>query len=524
MATPSKPRQEMSFNRKKQATSPSSTILLMSALTSDSADTASSHLNNMTNACAQDDDYRRETMETLEKNINDTEAFVSGWEGKVCGDFVALVIAVSGPKVSASEIIDVIDVNGKGERGGEQQSVALLLANVALNNKLHEKIRGQSVSLMAELGIPGTYLMQNEIALGKDSNETNIKGLNALYAKHLNELISCTIEYCLPMMVGKTATDLIKRLGGGAEEKALGMDMMENLMLLIQRMCRFATENYARLRVSLSKEAPAFVEQGILPFYKIVMKNRKDKAFMRRMQLCVQTLAILTFKTKAVRAAVAERHEKYLDKILEAVEGDLSSKPELFAAIVKLHMNIEGGHGSGWQDCNNRVLGKLAEAMLPYKKGGAKAVVFARCFELNNDGVPLNRASRAYGGQGSVGRGFHELSRKLARDELVELKEESGAGEGDKKKKKRKNRKKKKKGGGGGGERKEEEEEEDSGEEVGEEEGEDKEERKEEPSVQEKKDDGVGVDRLAAKVKECDVGGSKKKTETFADQWEARRE
>lgn len=95
---------------------------------------------------------------------------------------------------------------------------------------------------MAELGIPGTYLMQNEIALGKDSNETNIKGLNALYAKHLNELISCTIEYNLPMMVGKTATDLIKRLGGGAEEKALGMDMMENLMLLIQRMCRFATE------------------------------------------------------------------------------------------------------------------------------------------------------------------------------------------------------------------------------------------------------------------------------------------
>lgn len=73
----------------------------------------------------------------------------------------------------------------------------------------------------------------------------------------------------------------------------------------------------------MSKDAPAFVEQGILPFYKIVMKNRKDKAFMRRMQLCVQTLAILTFKTKAVRAAVAERHEKYMDNILEAVEGDL---------------------------------------------------------------------------------------------------------------------------------------------------------------------------------------------------------
>lgn len=55
----------------------------MSALTSDSADTASSHLNNMTNSCALDDEYRRETMETLEENINDTEAFVTGWEGKV---------------------------------------------------------------------------------------------------------------------------------------------------------------------------------------------------------------------------------------------------------------------------------------------------------------------------------------------------------------------------------------------------------------------------------------------------------
>ena len=302
-----------------------------------------------------------------------------------------------------------------------------------------------SVFLLAELGIPGTYLIQNDIARGKSSNETNIKGLNALYAKHLNELINCTIDYSLPMKVGKTATDLIKRLGGGAEEKALGMDMMGDLLTLLGRLCRYATENYARLRVSLSNDAPAFVEQGILPYFKLVLENTKSRTFMRRVQLCVQTLAILTFKTKAVRAAVAKKHEKYLDKILVAVEGDLSSKPELFAAIVKLHMNIEGGHGSGWQDCNNRVLGKLSEALLPYRDGGAKAVVFARCLELSNDGVPLNRSSRAYGGEGSSGRAIHELTRGLIGEWGVMDEGGTGAG-GDgrsaKQKKKRSRRKK----------------------------------------------------------------------------------
>ena len=53
---------------------------------------------------------------------------------QVAADFVALIIAVSGPRVSASDIMDVL--NGKG-------SPTLLLTNVALNNKLYEKIRGQ---------------------------------------------------------------------------------------------------------------------------------------------------------------------------------------------------------------------------------------------------------------------------------------------------------------------------------------------------------------------------------------------
>ena len=57
----------------------------MSAISSDSASTASTHLNSMANLCAQDDSYRMEALEALEENLADTNGFVSGWEGKVRG-------------------------------------------------------------------------------------------------------------------------------------------------------------------------------------------------------------------------------------------------------------------------------------------------------------------------------------------------------------------------------------------------------------------------------------------------------
>ncbi|GMH94779.1 hypothetical protein TrVE_jg9931 [Triparma verrucosa] len=155
----------MDLSKMQPSCSVSSSILLMSAISSDSASTASTHLNSMANLCAQDDSYRMEALKALEENLADTNGFVSGWEGKVAADFVALIIAVSGPRVSASDIMDVL--NGKG-------SPALLLMNVALNNKLYEEIRGQSVFLLAELGIPSTYLIQNATLTSprKSSNKT----------------------------------------------------------------------------------------------------------------------------------------------------------------------------------------------------------------------------------------------------------------------------------------------------------------------------------------------------------------
>ena len=62
---------------------------------------------------------------------------------QVAADFVALIIAVSGPRVSASDIMDVL--NGKG-------SPALLLTNVALNKKCDEKIRGQRYVACVSVG------------------------------------------------------------------------------------------------------------------------------------------------------------------------------------------------------------------------------------------------------------------------------------------------------------------------------------------------------------------------------------
>ena len=76
----------MDFSKMHPSSSVSSSILLMSAISSDSASTASTHLNSMTNLCAQDDSYRMEALEALEENLADTdEAFLLGWEGKVRG-------------------------------------------------------------------------------------------------------------------------------------------------------------------------------------------------------------------------------------------------------------------------------------------------------------------------------------------------------------------------------------------------------------------------------------------------------
>ena len=293
----------------------------------------------------------------------------------------------------------------------------------------------------------------------------------------------------------------------------------QELLRLLMRLVSHATENYARLRLSLSKDSPTFVSSGILSYYAEVLNDPAHKRFHQRSLLCVQTLAVLTFKNKAVRGPVAEAHESFLETLLQA-ENALANKPELFAALVKLHMNIEGGHGPKWQDYNVRVFGIFRDFATVFERGGAKAVVFARCLEHNVDGVPMNRASRA---NGAPFKALRRMAVGIIGQQEVEVEgfDENVNIKTTKNKKKKRKEKNKQEGVGGGEIVAESKVEEEVGDREEEEEGLGLGGVEEEKEEEERKEETKEV-VVREEVKKEEVKGSDEAPMTFAQQWEDR--
>jgi len=100
------------------------------------------------------------------------------------------------------------------------------------------------------------------------------------------------------------------------------------------------------------------VPLAILPFFELVLNTPAGllgPVFYRRLLFTIQSLAILTFKVKTVRGIVGSVHEENMRKIVRLVGGGGFGKhPELLAALFKLHVNIEGGHGKKWTSIHQK--------------------------------------------------------------------------------------------------------------------------------------------------------------------------
>ena len=124
--------------------------------------------------------------------------------------------------------------------------------------------------------------------------------------------------------VGQAAASLIKNFGSSDEDVELGLKIIEHLMSFIIRLMVHATENYAKLRLSLTEQSPIVVPLAILPFVEIVLNTPAGllgPVFYRRLLFAIQSLAILTYKVNTVRGIVGEVHEENMRKIVRLIGG-----------------------------------------------------------------------------------------------------------------------------------------------------------------------------------------------------------
>ncbi|GMH63495.1 hypothetical protein TrRE_jg4170 [Triparma retinervis] len=371
----------------------------------------------------------------MEENVEAIEDLLEEFP-RVFPEYLALLFASAseGVGIAAYEVLQLSAGGDGGGMGGSGRCIEAL-SKVVCNGNLENSIRAGCLKSMSELGIPATYLRDKGEVMRGESGDMDIANLSKLYTSNLNDLVKTACESRFVLDVGQAAASLIKNFGSSDEDVELGLKIIEHLMSFIIRLMVHATENYAKLRLSLTEQSPIVVPLAILPFVEIVLNTPAGllgPVFYRRLLFAIQSLAILTYKVNTVRGIVGEVHEENMRKIVRLIGGGRFWKhPELLAALFKLHINIEGGHGPTWSKVHTRVSSMLLEeheCMVNSRGGG---VIFNRCVKHNVDGVPCNRASRAFGvcrpifGEGGGGKGGERGGKAEAEVEAVEVEVEA---------------------------------------------------------------------------------------------------
>ena len=151
-----------------------------------------------------------------------------------------------------------------------------------------------------------------------------------MYASNLNALVQKMLDLGLIEKIGTS-------VGKITLKDPIAMGTIAHLLLLLNRLLVHSTENYAKLRLHLSKGSPTFLPSTIKPFFNVLMstppKHRKQ-AWFERTLVTVRCLAVLTFKVKTVRECVAENHKKDVADILKAIGG--WNHPQVGLGVVEL--------------------------------------------------------------------------------------------------------------------------------------------------------------------------------------------
>ena len=390
------------------------------------------------NACIGESDIRSATLQALSEHVDDLEEKVAQHPTLV-PTYIAMILScgdVSNP-ITGMELLDVC-------QPFTDSNVPTVLSSVACDHKIHEAIRLAAVTCMSGMSLPNSYLHH----LHKDSSASNdmmASDVKQMYVKNVNDLVNVTISTNVIETVGRAGASLINNRNKGQSDvqAELGMKMMHHLLLLLLRMLCYSSENYAKLRLSLSKGSPVFVQVGVMPYFRILVATSvaerdamcaKDRKHLSTaLLLCVRALAVLTFKVKTVREVVCEEHEVQVKKLLLLLAAE-KPHPELLAALFKLHVNVEGGHGDKWMRTHEKVSSVLCEELKKiFEEGNGCLYVFYRCVAQNVDGVPTNRTSRSY----PRCRAAFEMGQM----DFVDVADEEGGGGKKKRVRKKKNKK-----------------------------------------------------------------------------------
>lgn len=314
------------------------------------------------------------------------------------------------------------------EVAGAKEVVAPLttiISSMDFNFKI--ELRLCSLDALSMLALPITYV--KNLYGNDDTNSIEITELTLVFQSAISNLITTTIKHSTIQTITAMRNST----------------MTTRLVELIFNLHMNANENFRLLRLHLSKENEneSFVVDCLKPHLDNIIKtNKKNKTELVN---ALRVMAIMTFKNKAVRECAAKNHYEDVKQLCNCKEGRVSA--EVLSALMKLHINIEGGHGENWRRVHTQCVKLFFDAVSSLKDaeggggvgggGGGGIKKFLRLFVRGEDRVPCNkaksnRAMKAFSGFIDVGAPASmaksqkkKRNRKKKKKKKFELKDES---------------------------------------------------------------------------------------------------
>ena len=250
------------------------------------------------------------------------------------------------------------------EVAGAKEVVAPLttiISSMDFNFKI--ELRLCSLDALSMLALPITYVknLYGNDHHNTDTNSIEITELTLVFQSAISNLITTTIKHSTIQTITAMRNST----------------MTTRLVELIFNLHMNANENFRLLRLHLSKENEneSFVVDCLKPHLDNIIKtNKKNKTELVN---ALRVMAIMTFKNKAVRECAAKNHYEDVKQLCNCKEGRVSA--EVLSALMKLHINIEGGHGENWRRVHTQCVKLFFDAVSSLKdaEGGGGAVALS---------------------------------------------------------------------------------------------------------------------------------------------------
>ena len=254
---------------------------------------------------------------------------------------------------------------------------------------------------LCELAKPTTYF-SNKI----DGQTIDIKNLTDSFNISVNGLITAALD-----------SEIFDKVV--LQKTRLSNSLVDAILKFIDILFQNSNQNFAKLRTAISKSK--IVGELFLPHINklihVFMYNTgsdtkgilaQKRSAQSSISYSLRTLTSLTFKLKGAKEIIAKS-----DPISHLLRiSQIQKSPYIICSIVKLHVNIEGGHGTNWKNNHNTTVQKIRNVVLENMPcGTSRFQILMDSFYNGLDALPVNHSSRAYH---KVNEMFKELQSDLS--------------------------------------------------------------------------------------------------------------